>query len=260
MHDIDFLPVEYRQKYERWPSQPWLIGASGVLVVLMIVAAFVQHHQKLHVEGELAAIAPAYAEAVDLQNRLIEVQWQRNLASANAELYAYLRRPWSRTELLTALTMTLPDGIALDHVHILHNPPREPTISESQPTASKDVESKRLMPFNPAYRDLTRIRSQLDSVQTVVVLAGTATESPALHRYLSNLNRSNVFEKANLDYFRKVDDGKGGKTLRFRAVLAVQSRYDQFGNPTRPNKKSAAVAVHGDQNHRGVTLGVTKTP
>jgi hypothetical protein len=240
MYDIDFLPVEYRQKHAQRQSQPWQIVAAVATISLMAVAASTQHSRRHSVQEELAIIAPAYEAAVNQRNRLADVQTRLKAAKAGAELYTYLRHPWPRTQLLSALVTRLPKEIALQQVQILRELAAASSPAEVRMPVDKKTEEENRKLLPPAERDLAKLRARLDPLQTVVVLAGTATEGAILHRYIGDLDATDIFDKAELDNFNSVDNSKGSAVLQFRAVLHVQPGYGQPGGPASPDKKDFA--------------------
>jgi hypothetical protein len=240
MHDIDFLPMEYRQKHSQRQSQPWQALVAVAMVGLVAVAASVQHYRRVRVEGDLALLNPVYDAAVNQQTRLAEAQKQLKLVEASAELYTYLHHPWPRTQLLSALVTALPDAITLQQIQILREATAAPVAGEARPPADPKAEEERLKTLAPAQRDLTKLRGRLDPLQTVVVLTGTATETAALHRYIADLDATDIFDKAELDSFNSIDDSKTGAVLQFRAVLAVPPGYGQPRGPGGPEKREIA--------------------
>ena len=74
MPEIDFLPIEYRQKHARRQSQPWQIVVAAAIVGLVAAAALAQQYRRHRVESDLATITPVYDAAQRQQNRLAEIQ------------------------------------------------------------------------------------------------------------------------------------------------------------------------------------------
>jgi hypothetical protein len=240
MHEIDFLPIEYRQKHARRQSQPWQVVVAMAIVGLVATAAIVQNYRRHRIENDLATIIPVYDAAVNQQNRMAEAQKRLQAAKACAELYTYLRHPWPRTQLLSALVAPLPGTITLQQIHILRETPANGPAGEVRPPVDPKAQEERLKSLSPAARDLCKLSGRLDALQTVVVLTGTATEIAALHRYIGDLEAMEIFDKAELDSFNSIDNAKSGDVLQFRAVLAVQPGYGQQGGPTEPKRKQPA--------------------
>jgi hypothetical protein len=113
----------------------------------------------------------------------------------------------------------------------------EPRAAE--PPMDKKAEEEKLKTLTPAERDYAKLTARLDPLQTVVVLTGTSTDVPALHRYIGSLDATEFFDKAELDCFNSVDN-KSDAVLQFRAVLAVQPGYGQPGGPSGLVKKDLA--------------------
>jgi hypothetical protein len=240
MQEIDFLPIEYRQKHARRQSQPWQLFVITAMVGLVATAALVQRFHRARVENDLATLVPVYDAAVNQQKRLAETQQQYAAATARANLYTYLRHPWPRSQLLSALVAPLPKMITLQQVQIIREMPAGGSAMPSQPPLDKKAEEEKLKLLTPADRDLSKLAGRLDPLHTVVILTGTATEIPALHTYIGKLDAMEIFNKAELDCFNAVDNSQSGAVLQFRAVLAVQPGYGQSGGPTGPDKKVVA--------------------
>ncbi len=246
MHNVDFLPAEYRQKHAQRQSQPWQAFVAFAIVALVAGAMLAQHYRMHRLQNELAAIDPVYETAMKQKTRLAEAQVQLAAARAGAELYTYLRHPWPRTQLLAALVRPLPSAITLQQIQILREAPTTSTATDIRPNVDKNAEEEKLKSLTPAERDLARLRGQLDCLRTVVVLTGTTTEIDALHRYIGELDATDIFNKADLDCFNTIDNSKSDGMLQFRAVLAVEPGYGQPNGPRGSKTRStppATVAV-----------------
>jgi len=198
---------------------------AAVMIALLAAAAITQHYRWRRVRADLADVTPAYVATVKLQNRLAGVQRQLDRARTCAELYAYLRHPWPRSQLLTAMLGPLPDEITLQRVQIFREP------ANARPPIEAKTQAAALASLLPAQRDLAKLRDRMDPTRTIMILTGTAAGSSVLHRYLGELDATEIFDKAELDWFESVD---GGQSVRFQVVLGVQPGYGQLGGPTRP--------------------------
>lgn len=232
MHEIDFLPVEYRQRHQRRQAQPWHVVAVITVSALLATAVFAQYYRRHCSKETLNALLPAYEDAVKLNNHLAAVQKQLASASAEAELYTYLRHPWPRSQLLAAVVEPLPAGVTLQQVQILREPIRTAGGAESHLSQNKKAEEEKLKSLPPASRDLAKLKSQCDSTQTMLILQGTAQESSLLHEYLDKLDAADLFTRTDLDSVSSVGEGKEDAGVQFRAVLTVQPGYGQPGGPT----------------------------
>jgi len=230
MVDIDFLPIEYRRKCQQRQSQPWQIFAAAIVLGLMVAAAILQQQHWRLLQSDLAAIAPSYKTAADVQCRLADVENRLWRARANVELYTYLQHPWPRTRLLSSLVSPMTDGIVLQHVKISREPPTAPAHPKA---AEGRAEHAALKATPPARRDLAKLRGRLDAMPTVVVLKGVADDVAAMYRYLGKLEVADIFDNVELDYYNSLD-GKAGKGMEFRVLVTVQPGYGQPGGPAKP--------------------------
>ncbi len=251
MNDIDFLPIEYRQKHARRQSRPWQIVVAVAIAGLVLAAALAQQYRRHCTIGDLAAIQPAYETVLSEQNRLAAILNQAKSAKARAELYTYLRHPWPRTQLLSALASPLPPSVTLQQIQILREAkPRGSTAATpAAPSLDRKAEEERLKSLAPAERDRLALTKRIDPLQTVVLLNGTTTDVAALHRYIGELDSTRIFNKAEIDFLNSVGKDKSGESLQFRAVLTVEPGYGQPGGPTGPAPTNAGAKLHDRVAH-----------
>jgi Tfp pilus assembly protein PilN len=241
MQNIDFLPQEYRQRRARRHGQSGRIVAIAGIGALIVAAAFGQRYQRRQADDEMATVAPVYDTAVAQQQQLDGLQSQLQTARAAAELYAYLRHPWPRTQLLAALLGPLPAEIGLDQVQIVRETaPAVPVANvEGSPAGNRPNAETDLAKLLPAQRDLRQLRDELDKMRTVIHLSGTTSDTGQLHGYLHALGRSDLFAKAELD---SLESAEGSGASRFRATLVVRPGYGQPGGPAPQPKPALAQA------------------
>jgi hypothetical protein len=219
MNNLDFLPIEYREEYERWRLQPWQIGAAAMIVSLVVGAAIFQHYRWRRAQDALAAVTPVYEKAVSLQSRLVDVQSQLRQVQASVDLHNHMRRSGQLADLLAALA-TAPDDVALDEVRVLRESADTPAESGTSATADKSEELKQKL-ISATDRDLTKLRLRVDALQTLVILGGTAGNVVSLRQYLSALEATQALENAELTRLDRVAGGDHGEAVRFRAVLTI---------------------------------------
>lgn len=235
MHDIDFLPVEYRQRQARHKRQAWVSVAVTVMVGLIVTTAWFQHRRYRHAEDRLATILPEHEATVDRSKRLDEMHAQLNSARVGAELYTYLRHPWPRTRILNAILKPLPEEITFDELRISRETPSGATSRRRAAQADRQTEQEELSKLLPAVRDLKKLRDEFDPALTVVKISGVTNRGDALHRYLGKLNNdTNLFTKAELDDLES-DHGDRSRMLRFTATVTVRPGYGQPGGPGAPS-------------------------
>jgi Tfp pilus assembly protein PilN len=200
------------------------------LVSLLVGAGFAQHRENRRIEAALQAIEPDYQAALEQMEHISSLQTRLAQISSDAELLAYLRHPWPRTQLLGALVEPLPDEITLSQVQIRRAAPQaraggRPTRGEAQ------AEEKQRAGLAPAARDLAELRDALDSAPIVVTVSGIARQSGPLHRYLGRLGEHPLIAKADLQGIENLEND-GEPTLQFEATLQVRPGCGQPGGPT----------------------------
>lgn len=235
MNEIDFLPLEYHQKSAERRQRPWRTVVVLAFAALLGAATMVDLQRRQRLRNDLETIRPQYEKAVAQTARLADLQLQMRSARAEADLYTYLRHPWPRTQILAALLAPLPEEIVIEELTVQEERPasHEATRSSSKPAAKRldpRAEEAELAKLPPPARDLKRIRAEYDTKQTIVILTGQSPESAALHHYLGELGKNDLFRKVQL---RSLDTLKSerGPTLRFVAVVQVRPGYGQPGGP-----------------------------
>lgn len=242
MHDVDFLPAEYHQQRAerrgRWRRVVVLLAFAALLGA----ATFVEHRRRQRLLADLDAVQPLHEQAVQRTARLAELQAKAQAARAEADLYAYLRHPWPRTRLLEALLASLPDEVVFEQLEIRGEPAGVRVLSAPSVRFESRSEEEQKTRLPPAVGDLKRLRAEFDPEQTVVTLIGRTAEGGALHRYLGELGKSDLFTKVQL---RSIETVKGdrGPILRFQAVVVVRPGYGQPGGPAGPDKQALAQAT-----------------
>ena len=242
MHEIDFLPAEYRQKNAGLQSQPWRLVVLGLVGALVVAAALTQSQRRKRLETELDEITPKYDAMVACNQGLEVVQQDLDTARADAELFTYLRHRWPATRVLDVLLAPLPEQVVFEHVEIRRETPSGRHAARPVSPEDRDSEAQRLAALPAAARDLAELRGECDTVETVVTLTGTTTDSAALHCYLGQLGRIELFAKAELDtidselpaaaYLHAPSNGPAiVPQLRFSARLVVRPGYGLPGGP-----------------------------
>ena len=247
MQEIDFLPVQYRQKHVQQRFQPWRIVVVAAFAVLLTTAVFSQQIRKSQAEKQLTALIPRYTLAVGQKRKLAELHAQLTPARNTAELFTYLRHPWPRTQLLDALLAPLPEGITLERLHITGEAPQSPLWPGRPASLRDEAEGRQVDKLPPAAGDLKRLRDEFDAITVVVSISGVASDSAAVHRYLDKLGRARLFTKADLDSIEGAkSDPAGG--VEFHARLTVRPGYGQPGGPVGLVEKCCASKRDGGKN------------
>jgi len=230
MHDVDFLPPEYRQNFARakWYGRRLLLVT--LVVTLVAVTAWNQQGRLRRLQADVADLEPARVAAVETKETLNALQNRLQVNRASAELITYLRHPWPLTQILAALLHPLPKEITFEELRIGREALAGPRSGLIRSPANRKPEEKQTAGLPPAVRDLKRLREECDPRETVVSLAGTTTESAALHQYLGELGRKDLFSKSQL-HSLEVDQADPEK-IHFTASLVVEPGYGQPGGRT----------------------------
>lgn len=238
MHDIDFLPSEYRQNHHRRRSQTRRILVVAVLAAALAAAALDQHRRRQQLRAALADREPAHAAAVQKRDALDELQSRLQAARARADLFTYLRHPWPRTQIMGALLGPLPDEIAFEQVEIAQETATASKPARNLSPADEQAREEQLAGLSAAARDLRRLRDEFDPKRTTVTITGVTSESAALHRYLRELGRAELFSKAQLNSIET--DKADPNRVRFTVTLLVRPGYGQPGGPDGPAPQPTA--------------------
>jgi len=243
MHEIDFLPIEYRQKHAQQRLQSWRVLVALLFAALLGAASLVGYRHRQRLAADLEAIKPLHEAALSRSARLADLQSLLKAAWAESELYTYLRHPWPRTRLLAALLPPLPDEIVFEQLQIHPESPNNRNPGGSSTKVDSKAEEQEQSKLPPAARDLKRLRAEADAAQIAVTVTGLASDGAALHRYLGELGKSDLFLKVQL---RSAETGKADRgALRFSAAILVRPGYGQPGGPVPGNKKPQGAAAQG---------------
>ena len=240
MHDIDFLPSEYReqQRSRNWYDRRILV-VTGV-IALIAASAWSQGRRARRLEADVAMRRPACAATAQTRQTLDQLQSQLQLARTRADLVTYLRHPWPRTRILAALLGPLPDNVSFEELTMEVQAPSGARHGSSRSPAAQEEQRSESAALAPAARDLQRLREEVDSQQTIVTITGVTSDSAALHEYLGALGRERLFSTAQLQ--SSGIDRSDPTSIRFSVTLIVRPGYGQPGGPSgsdaRPSQKN----------------------
>jgi Tfp pilus assembly protein PilN len=231
MHDIDFLPQEYRQRHARRQKNSWRLAVLVGCAAVMAAIAVMQYRSLRRARTELKALLPKHEQAVEQNVRLSQLQAELQAAEADAALLAYLRHPWPRSQILATLLEPLPEAIVFEELSIgpagdprrgLRVPPRHAGQNRQSP--------EQLDGLPPAERDLKALREENDGQQISVSISGTTTDAASLHEYLGKLGASELIDEADLRSIEG-ENSEGQGLMRFSAVVVIRPGYGQPGGP-----------------------------
>jgi hypothetical protein len=235
MIDIDFLPVQYHQRNAYRQAKPWQIIVVTSFLGLVALLTISQNVHRRFVERQLADLTAAYEMALGQERQLAEVRTQLKRTECEAELITYLRHPWPKSQLLSALLSRLPEEITLQQLQITREAENLAAASDRRPVMVVGNSAEQQKNISPAERDLQTLQSQSEGKQIVIILMGATTDSAALHHYLDEMQSNSLFAKAELGSVTSLGEHSGA-AIQFRAKLVVKPGYGQAGSPIDEQK------------------------
>jgi Tfp pilus assembly protein PilN len=225
MKNIDFLPSRYRERTQLRRVMMWRIAALVVLAATIAVAHGSQLAVRRSAAKQLAALGPQYQAALETSARLQQLQNELAANEHYAALYTYLEHPWPSTQILVAITQTLPESLTLTEIRLQHQqstktgtaPDNNPAVTSTVPPPSKDLQS---------------LRDEMDGAKYVVTVHGLTTDVSALQEYVSGFQRSPFFASAKLESIESLKELEGPQISRFEMHLEIRPGYGQPGGPT----------------------------
>ena len=235
MIDIDFLPVQYHQKNAYRQAKPWQIIVVTSFLGLVALLTISQNVHRRFVERQLSDLTAAYEMALGQERQLADVKAQLKRTESEAELITYLRHPWPKSQLLSAVLSRLPEEITLQQLQITREAENSAAASERRPAKVVGNSGDQQKIISPAERDLQTLQSQSDGKRIVIILTGATADSGALHHYLDEMQSHSLFAKAELGSVTSVGESSGA-AIQFHAKLVVKPGYGQAGSPIDEQK------------------------
>lgn len=242
-HEVDFLPVQFRQHHARRRDLSQCVLLSAAVLGLLCAVAAWQAYSGRRARRELAEITPQYELAVRQGAELSKLQAELQVAQAEADLITYLDHPWPRSRLLTEVVDALPEAITLKDISIVRENGRS-EVGAFMPQLDRRTQEQEMAKLPPAARDLKALRELYDRSRMVIRLTGTTSDDAAPHRFVAALGKGPLFAEADLVSLENGGSPRDGK-LEFAATVAVRPGYGLPGGPSGPPPD--AVAQKGGQ-------------
>lgn len=210
----------------------WLLLLVGLFGAVMVATSIVQYRSWRNVNFQLAEVKNQKPEADRAFTEEKEVDLQLKAARSTATLYTYLKHPWPRTRVLAAIVEPLPKTITLAEMRITTEEPRL-TAAEKRRLRllGKEEDEEALAALLPSERDLKQLRDTIDKSTTVVYLVGITRQGGALHGYLSELTKSDLFAKAEIRSIESIEssdeDVDTSEQSRFSVRLTLKPGYSK---------------------------------
>ncbi|MHB8899676.1 MAG: hypothetical protein ACYC6Y_13090 [Thermoguttaceae bacterium] len=234
MPEIDFLPADFKARHTRRHGRSWQAIVIAAAIGLLVVVAVGQSRTLHQIEAKVAQVEPERQMLLARQLELEQLRAEVAQREARAQLLAYMRHPWPRTQLLSAILASLPETIACEKIHIS----REAPGGQALPQAVGDAGQEDLAKLQPAERDLRLLQGECDPAVVAIVLEGTTGDGIELHRYLNRLNRVPLLDKVEL-HSLEATTGDTQAKFRFEARITVRPG---FGQPRGPDGNTKQIA------------------
>jgi len=245
--DIDFLPAHYREKTEQRKGRAWRLSTVVLVVLLLPAVSVYQLRIRSQLKRELKGVAAQCVKVDGYRSQLQALDTQRRQQEAQARLIAYLQFPWPRSQIMAALTASLPQSLTLTSIQIeeISVSAVAPTSVVKSPHQETQAQEKDLL---PADADLKALRDKHDTAQVTVIMTGLTTDPSELHEYLGQLSQNRLFVKAELLSLESPNSKQAAVLAlgaRFRAQIIVSPGPGQPGGPKhkiQDEAKSTSVA------------------
>lgn len=238
MLDIDFLPESYKQRTAVRHTHAWRGLVAVIFAAAVGSAAVLQQRMQASTEDELTAIAAQYEASQQHSKKLAQIQAAIQKLKSQAELYAYLKHPWPKSQILVTLADHMPNEISLDELRIT----REALAQVAAPSASTPLGAPEpVKKLDAGEADLQRLREECDKSQVVVGLSGEVQDTAKLHQYLAALTKSGLFATAEISSIETLP-GEREAGSRFSVRLTLQPSHGQPGGPA-PAQHTSSVAA-----------------
>jgi len=233
-NDIDFLPAHYRGHTAQRKGRAWRLSTIVLVGLLLPAVSVYQLRMRSQLKRELGNVAAQCLKIDGYRAQLQVLDTQRQQQEARARLIAYLQFPWPRSQILTALLVSLPQSLTLTSIQI-----EEITVNAvgsasaaKSPHQETQAQAASLLPSDA---DLKTLRDKHDPAQVTVMLTGLTTDPSQLHEYLGQLSRNRLFVKAELlsleSPLAKRAIAARNDAAQFRAKVIVVPGPGQPGGP-----------------------------
>ncbi|HZZ28617.1 MAG TPA: hypothetical protein VFE46_11500 [Pirellulales bacterium] len=235
--DIDFLPTSFYEAHLQRKHSTWRVAVVVAFIALIVFAAIYQQFLRKLGDDQLAKLVPQFEQAKAHTEHLAQLQQALQTAERRADLFAYLRHPWPRSQILAALAEPLPDEIELDVISISREP--LPIAEGTNPQGTAKPGETALAKLDSPQRDLLALREHCDRTQIVVNCSGLTDDPASLHRYLEQISHDSLLAKVEIRSMERVTNDLSGR-IRFAAKITVRPGY---GQPNGPKLPAATVAA-----------------
>lgn len=196
MQAIDFLPEHYRERRKQRRVRWWWALIVCMFGGIVLATASLQWLNVQRVKRELANLDLQCNTFRQLDLQLLELETKVTSLSHSADLYTFLKHPWPRTQILTAVVAPLPKDVQLSNIRIAETLVAKKTVAAAAPEAAADA--VKAAPLAPASADLQQLHDAHEAQRIVVHVEGSVKEAETLHSYLEALGNQPLIAEARL--------------------------------------------------------------
>ena len=196
---IDFLPASYHVQRQREHKTLWRRMMMFFFLTLAVLGTWQQRDLRRKLESrreELQSMAEGLLQPVKAQSKL---ERQLNELETRAQLLTSLKLRVPMTQLLNAITSTLPELVSLSECNAepgqKPNQGNRPTVAAAPAVAAANKEAK-----SPFEVDLTELRNATNLNAMLLTLSGVAPDDLAISQYLVALRETGLFERVTLSF------------------------------------------------------------
>jgi hypothetical protein len=233
--DIDFLPRRYRDEHAHRSTIAWRAVVMVCYAALLTLAAWSQSHRKQDLSKLLADATQQHDRVMIQANELTQLQQSLRQSSAQAELWAYVRHPWPKTQILAAIVAPLTEGITLSdlRIHRLESENVPAGILRDRVRLVQEGQSGQPDTRTPAERDLATFGQREEQGNLTVTIQGTTRDIAELHSYLGRAGRSTLFSRVELLSIQS-EESLGRTSSKFTARAVIRPGYGLPNGPAAP--------------------------
>ncbi len=244
MKQINFLPNRYHEQGVKRKSRIWRAVLVALFGGVCLATAIGQRFLRTAVAEQVDAVATEHTKAQMTNERYNLVQNELRSWRAEAELFTFLRHPWPRTQMLSAIAKLMPNTVSLVKLEIQSVRPtpqasqrrrgrRPPPQAESSDQLSSQI-------------DLNLLREQYGNNHTVMFVTGHTTDTTTIHTFVAVLADHIMFSKAELVSLEAIDEELRENTTVFQLRLVVRPAYGLTNGPIRKENNVRQRPENGD--------------
>ena len=239
MKNIEFLPPEYRHKQAIHRARIWWVTIALLFGTGIGLATVTQFGLRYQLQRQLTQFDHEYQSAMVHRAELEATQKRLLEAEQEANLYASLRQPWRKSQVLAALLNSLPPKIRLREIQSsAETNANSPVITTVAASATVDTTAPAAS-TNRFFADLQALQSLSENNPLQYILQGNAPSPEELHFFVAQLDQQRLISDVELQSVESITLPSGETTTQFQIRIKVRPGLGQPGGPTTPADNSA---------------------